>query len=80
MYRTPFLTALFLDSSSSSGVSSNFTVYFYPPIEFGVTKTYELTLISAGIWYSGHNITAKNNKFQYRLSRFLRYPRNNPSN
>ena len=61
----PFQTTLFLDSSSASGVSSNFTVYFNPPIELGVTKTYELALISANIWYSWHNITAKNNKFRY---------------
>ena len=54
----PFQT-LFLGSTSASGVSSNFTVYFNPPIELGVTKTYELALISANIWYSWHNITAK---------------------
>ena len=61
----PFQTTLFLDSSSASGVSSNFTVYFNPPIELGVNKTYELALISANIWYSWHNITAKNNKLRY---------------
>ena len=38
----PFQTTLFLDSSFASGVSSNFTAYFNPPIELGVTKTYEL--------------------------------------
>ena len=61
----PFQTTLFLDASSASGVSSNFTVYFNPPIELGVTKTYELALISTNIWYSWHNITTKNNKFRY---------------
>ena len=61
----PFQTTLFLDSSSASGVSSNFTVSFNPPIELGVTKTYELARISANIWYSCHNITTKNNKFRY---------------
>ena len=61
----PFQTTLFLDSSSAFGVSSNFTDYFNPPIELGVTKTYELALISANIWYSWHNITTKNNKFRY---------------
>ena len=61
----PFQITLFLDSSSASEVSSNFTVYFNPPIELGVTKTYELALISANIWYSWHNITTKNNKFRY---------------
>ena len=65
MYRMPFQTRLFLDSSSASGVSSNFTVQFNPPIKLGVTKTYELALISANIWYSWHNITAKKNKFRY---------------
>ena len=62
MYRMPLQTTLFLDSSSASGVSSNFTVYFNPLIELGVTKTYELALISANIWYSWHNTTTKNNK------------------
>ena len=61
----PFQTTLFLDSSSASEVSSNFTAYFNPPIQLGVTKTYELALISVNIWYSWHNITAKNNKFRY---------------
>ena len=61
-----FQTTLFLDSSSASGVSSNFTVYFKPPIELGVAKTYELALISANIRYSLYNITAKNNQFRYR--------------
>ena len=65
MYRMPFQMTLFLDSSSANGVSSNFTVYFNPPIKLGVTKTYELALIFANIWYSWHNITAKNNKFRY---------------
>ena len=55
----PFQTTLFLNSSSASGVSSNFTVYFNPPIELVVTKTCELALISANIWYSWHNITTK---------------------
>ena len=60
----PFQTTLFLDSSSPSGVSSNFIVYFNHPIKLGVTKTYELALISANICYSWHNITTKN-KFRY---------------
>lgn len=61
----PFQTALFLDSRSASGSSSNFTVYFNPPIELDITKTYEVALISANVWYSWHNITSKNNKFRY---------------
>ena len=66
MYRMPFQTTLFLDSSCASGVSSNFTVYFNPPIELGVTNTYDLALISVNIWYSWHHITAKkNNKSRY---------------
>ena len=60
----PFQTTLFLDSSSAYGVSSNFTVYFNPPIELGVPRAYKFALISANIWYSWHNITAKNNKFR----------------
>ena len=60
----PFQMTPFLDSSSASGVSYNFTVYFNPQIELGVTKTYELALISANIWYSWHNITTQN-KFRY---------------
>ena len=67
MYRMPYQMTLFLDYSSASGVSSNFTVYFNLPIGLGVTKTYELALISANIWYSWHNLTAKNNKFRMGL-------------
>ncbi len=60
-----FETTLVLDSSTASGISSNFTVYFNPPIELDTTKTYELALISANIWYSWHNIHKRNNKFRY---------------
>ncbi len=60
-----FETTLVLDSSTASGIASNFTVYFNPPIELDNTKTYELALISANIWYSWHNIHEKNNKFRY---------------
>ena len=60
-----FQTTLFLTSDSASGSSSNFTVYYSPPIELDTTKTYELALISANLWRSWHNVTPKNNKFRY---------------
>ena len=63
-----FQTALFLSSEGASGSSSNFTVYFNPPIELDAKKTYELALISANIWRSWHNITPKNNKIRYSPS------------
>ena len=64
----PFQTTLFLSSEAASGSSSNFTVYYNPPIELDAAKTYELALISANIWRSWHNITPKNNKFRYSPS------------
>ena len=61
-----FQTTLFLDSGSAeSGSSGNFSVYYNPPIELDINKTYELALISADLWYSWHNIKASNNKFRY---------------
>lgn len=61
-----FQTTLFLESeSSNSGTSSNFTVYYNPPIELDVNKTHELALISADRWYSWHNVSTSNNKFRY---------------
>ena len=60
-----FETSLFLDSQNAQGLSSNFAVHYYPPIELDITKTYELALISAEIWYSWHNVNKTNNKFRY---------------
>ena len=58
-------TLLFLDSKNGIGESSDFTVYFNPPILLDHSKDYKIALVGTDIWYSWYNITEKNNKFKY---------------
>ena len=56
---------IFLDSKNGIGTSSNFTVYFNPPIELDLNKQYKVALVGSDIWYSWYNVTNGNNKFKY---------------